>query len=152
MGKPVAFDASADERDTRGFISMMTMRPSAGFTANCTFEPPVSTPISRNTAIEAVRMRWIFLVGQRERGRDSDGIAGVHAHRVDVLDGADDDGVVALIAHDFHLEFFPAEQRFLDQHLVGGRGFEPALDHLEEFLAVIGDAAAGAAQREARAG
>ena len=56
MGKPVAFEASAEERDTRGFISMMMRRPSAGFTANCTFDPPVSTPISRNTAIEALRM------------------------------------------------------------------------------------------------
>ncbi len=28
-----------------------------GLTANCTLEPPVSTPISRNTAIEAERMR-----------------------------------------------------------------------------------------------
>ena len=27
IGKPVAFDASADERDTRGFISMTTSRP-----------------------------------------------------------------------------------------------------------------------------
>jgi len=56
IGKPVAFDAKADERDTRGFISMMTSRPSAGLTANCTLEPPVSTPISRSTAIEASRM------------------------------------------------------------------------------------------------
>src|SRR5580704_5821614 len=61
IGKPVAFDANADERDTRGFISMMTMRPSAGLTANWTLEPPVSTPISRSTAIEAVRMRWYSL-------------------------------------------------------------------------------------------
>jgi hypothetical protein len=30
MGKPVALEASADERDTRGFISMMTMRPYPG--------------------------------------------------------------------------------------------------------------------------
>ena len=61
IGKPVAFDASAEERDTRGFISMMTRRPSAGLTANCTFEPPVSTPISRSTAIEALRMIWYSL-------------------------------------------------------------------------------------------
>ena len=126
MGKPVAFDASADERDTRGFISMMTMRPSAGLTANCTFEPPVSTPISRSTAIAARAHALIFLVGQRQRGRDGDGIAGVHAHRIDVLDGADDDGVVGAVAHDLHLEFLPAEHGFLDQHLVGGRGVEPA--------------------------
>jgi hypothetical protein len=57
IGNPVAFDASADERYTRGFISMTSMRPSTGFTANCTFEPPVSTPILRSTAIDALRMR-----------------------------------------------------------------------------------------------
>src|SRR5918993_219491 len=55
IGKPVAFEASAEERDTRGFISITTMRPSSGLTANCTFEPPVSTPISRSPAIEASR-------------------------------------------------------------------------------------------------
>ena len=57
----MAFDASAEERDTRGFISMTMRRPSAGLTANCTFEPPVSTPISRSTAIEASRMIWYSL-------------------------------------------------------------------------------------------
>ena len=30
MGKPVAFDASADDRETRGFISITTMRPVVG--------------------------------------------------------------------------------------------------------------------------
>ena len=58
IGNPVAFEASAEERETRGFISITTIRPSAGLTANCTFEPPVSTPISRKTAIEASRMIW----------------------------------------------------------------------------------------------
>ncbi len=47
MGKPVAFEARADERDTRGFISMMTWVPSTGSTANWTFDPPVSTPTRR---------------------------------------------------------------------------------------------------------
>ena len=54
----MAFEASAEERETRGFISITTIRPSSGLTANCTFEPPVSTPISRRTAIEASRMIW----------------------------------------------------------------------------------------------
>ena len=58
IGKPVAFEASAEERDTRGFISMMTMRPLAGLMANCTFEPPVSTPIFSRIASDATRMRW----------------------------------------------------------------------------------------------
>src|SRR3546814_1996814 len=61
MGKPVALEASADERDTRGFISMTIMRPLCGLTANWTLEPPVSTPISRNTAIDALRMIWYSL-------------------------------------------------------------------------------------------
>ena len=37
---------------------MTTSRPSAGFTANWTLEPPVSTPISRSTRIEASRISW----------------------------------------------------------------------------------------------
>ena len=57
----MALDANADERETRGFISMTTMRPSCGFTENCTLEPPVSTPISRSTASEALRMIWYSL-------------------------------------------------------------------------------------------
>ena len=34
IGNPVAFEANADERDTLGFISMTTMRPSLGLTAH----------------------------------------------------------------------------------------------------------------------
>ena len=54
---PVAFDASADERDTRGFISITTIRPLDGSIANWMFDPPVSTPISRITRIAASRIR-----------------------------------------------------------------------------------------------
>ncbi len=57
----MAFEASAEERDTRGFISITTRRPVFGLMANCTLEPPVSTPISRSTAIEALRMIWYSL-------------------------------------------------------------------------------------------
>ena len=131
---------------------MTTRRPSAGLTANCTFEPPVSTPISRSTAIEASRMTLVFLVGQRQRRRHGDRIAGMHAHRIDVLDRADDDAVVVLVAHHLHLELFPAEHRFLDQHFGGRRGVDAALDDLDELRLVVGDAAAGAAERERRAG
>ena len=58
MGYPVALLASADERETRGFISMTIIRPFCGLTANWMFEPPVSTPISRMTANEASRINW----------------------------------------------------------------------------------------------
>jgi hypothetical protein len=61
IGKPVAFEASADERETRGFISITTMRPSFGLIENCTLLPPVSTPISRRIAIDALRSSWYSL-------------------------------------------------------------------------------------------
>ncbi len=57
----MALDASADERETRGFISITISRPLSGLTANCTFEPPVSTPISRRIAIDALRISWYSL-------------------------------------------------------------------------------------------
>ena len=58
IGNPVAFDARADDRLTRGFISITTMSPFAGFRANCTFDPPVSTPTRRMHANAASRMAW----------------------------------------------------------------------------------------------
>ena len=58
-GNRSPLDASADDRDTRGFISMISTRPSSGLTANCTLEPPVSTPILRSTSIEASRSAGI---------------------------------------------------------------------------------------------
>ena len=58
IGNPVAFEASADDRDTRGFISMITMSPLVGSRANCTFDPPVSTPTRRMHAKAASRMSW----------------------------------------------------------------------------------------------
>ena len=58
IGKPVALDASALERDTRGFISMTISRPSVGSTANWMLQPPVSTPTERMMPIERSRMAW----------------------------------------------------------------------------------------------
>ena len=58
IGNPVALDASADERDTRGFISITSSSPSAGFTANWMLQPPASTPISRMIATAASRIAW----------------------------------------------------------------------------------------------
>ena len=58
MGNPVALEASAELRDTRGFISITSISPVSGFTANCTLEPPVSTPTARITRSDASRRRW----------------------------------------------------------------------------------------------
>ncbi len=90
----------------------------------------------------------VFLVGQRQRRRHRDAVAGVHAHRVEVLDRADDDAVVVFVADHLHLELFPAEHALLDQHFAGRRGVDAALDDLDELRLGVGDAAAGAAERE----
>ena len=58
MGKPVAFEASAELRLTRGFISMTMMRLVSGSSANWMLDPPVSTPTARMMAMAASRMRW----------------------------------------------------------------------------------------------
>ena len=98
-----------------------------------------------------VAHRLVFAVGQRLDRRDGDRVAGVDAHRVHVLDGADDHGVAGLVAHHLHFEFLPADERLLDQYLVVERCLQAARDDLAEFALVVRDAAAGAAEGEAGA-
>ena len=78
-------------------------------------------------------------------------IAGVNAHRIEILDRANNDAVVGLVADDLHLEFLPAEHALLDQHLVGRRSVDAALDDVDELALGIGEATAGATHGEARA-
>src|SRR5574337_44589 len=61
MANPVAFDASAELLETRGFISMTTILPFSGLTPNWMFDPPVSTPISRMILSDASRISWYSL-------------------------------------------------------------------------------------------
>ena len=92
----------------------------------------------------------VFFVGERQRRCHRDRVAGMHAHRIEILDRADDDAIVVLVANDFHFVFFPAQHRLFDQHFTGRRRVDAALDDLDEFGLVISDAAAGAAERERR--
>ena len=75
----------------------------------------------------------------------------MHTHRIKVFDRADDDAVVVAVTNNFHLVFFPADDRFLDQYFLGRAGVEAALDDGNKLFAVVGDAATGAAEREGRA-
>ena len=81
---------------------------------------------------------------------DGDRIAGVNAHRIEVLDGTDNDDVVRPVAHHFQLELFPADDRLFDEDFVDGAELQAVRDQLVEFLAVVSDAAASAAERETR--
>src|SRR5690606_12745732 len=58
--------------------------------------------------------------------------------------------IVVAIAHDLHFVLFPADHRFLEQHLARRRRFEAARDDLLELFPVVGDAAARTAERERR--
>src|SRR5512136_2821834 len=61
IGNPVALEARAEERETLGFISMMTIRPSSGRMANWILDPPVSTPISRMARMAPSLILWYSL-------------------------------------------------------------------------------------------
>ncbi len=90
----------------------------------------------------------VFFVRQRQGRRHGDTVAGVHAHRVDILDGTNDDGVVRFVAHNFHLKFFPTQQAFIHQNLVHRGSVHAGATEMDVVLAVIGHTAAGAAHGE----
>ena len=93
----------------------------------------------------------VLTVGQRHRRRDGDRVAGVDAHRVEVLDRADDDDVVGLVAHHLQLVLLPPDDRLLDEDLGRRAGVEAGAGDAGQVLVVVGDAGAGAAHRERRA-
>jgi hypothetical protein len=78
----------------------------------------------------------ILAVRQRLRGRHGDRVTGVNAHRIEVLDRADDHDVVLAVAHHLQLEFLPADDRFLDQQFVVHGHVEPAASDLVIVLHV----------------
>jgi hypothetical protein len=102
-------------------------------------------------AYGAIAHHLVFAVGEGLRGRHGDGIAGVHAHGVEILDGADDDAVVGQVAHHLQLELLPAEHALFDEDFVHRRKVEAALQNLGQLFLVVGYAAAGAAEGEAGA-
>ena len=76
--------------------------------------------------LRLVAHRLVLGVGQRLLRRDGDRVAGVHAHRIEVLDRADDDHVVRLVAHHLELELFPADHRLFDEDAMDRREVEAA--------------------------
>ena len=75
----------------------------------------------------------------------------MHAHRVEVLDRADDDDVVGAIADHLELELVPAAHRLLDEHLPDRRLGQAALHLTAQRGEVLREASAVAAERERRA-
>ena len=150
IGKPVALDASALDRDTRGFISMTISRPSLRVDRELDVAAAgVDADLAQDGDAQ-IAHPLVFPVGQRHRRRDGHRVAGVHAHRVDVLDRAHHHDVVVAVAHQLELEFLPAVDRFLDQH-VGARGRgQPGAGHPVDLLGGVRQARAQPAHGERR--
>ena len=92
----------------------------------------------------------VFLVRECLAWRDDDAVAGVRAHRVDVLHVADGDAVARAVPHDLVLDFLPTDERFLQQHLMNRTGRQAGCDDAVELVLGVGDAAACAAERVCR--
>ncbi len=92
----------------------------------------------------------VFLVRQGLCRSNGDRVTGVHAHRVEVFDGADDDAVVLLIADNLHFVLFPADQGFVDQQFFSRRQVQTARADFFELFTVVSNTATGAAHGEGR--
>jgi hypothetical protein len=75
----------------------------------------------------------------------------VDAHRVEVLDRADDDDIVVQIADHLELELVPATDRLLDEDLGDGALAEAPFDDRAELRLGVGETAAVSAERKCRA-
>ncbi len=89
----------------------------------------------------------VEVVSERLLGRNRDRVAGVHAHRVDVLDRAHDHDVVSAVAHHLQLELAPADDRLIEQHLTDRRDLQAVRDDPLELPLRARDAAAAPAER-----
>ena len=77
--------------------------------ANLDVRPAGLHPDGPDDLSRQVAHGLVFDVREGLGGGDGDRVAGVHPHRVEVLDAADDDDVVRLVAHHLQLELLPAQ-------------------------------------------
>ena len=113
----------------------------------------VAAAFDLQAADDGQRCRTQHLVLQVVQGLarcDDDGVARMDADGVDVFHVADDDAVVGLIAHDFVFDFLPAGNGAFDEDLVDWAEFDAARGDHEQFVFVMGDAAAGTAEGKGR--
>ena len=148
IGKPVAFDASADERETRGFISISCSSLCLRLVRELDVRAPRGDADGARAREGGVAEPLQLAVGERLLRRHRPRVAGVDADRIEVLDRADDDAVAGRVDDDLELELLPALERALDEDLTDWARSEAVLDPRPQLLARSGDPAAAAAERE----
>ena len=109
----------------------------------------VDTDLAQNVDAEVTHC-LVFAIREGHRGRHGDRVAGVHAHRIEVLDRAHDDHVVVAVAHQLELEFLPTVDGLLYQHVGARRCGQPFTGHPVHVLGGIRHARAQAAHGERR--
>ena len=90
-----------------------------------------------------------LFIGKRLSWSNGNGVSRVNTHWIEVLDGADDNTVTCGIAHDLHLNLFPALDGLLYQYLVFWGKQESLLNNLYELFWSMCNAAACATKGEA---
>ena len=98
----------------------------------------------------AVAQHMVFAVGQRLRGADDDGVAGMNAHRVQIFHVADGNGRIVGVAHNLVFDLFVALDALFNQYLMHRGQFECVFQHRAAVIFVLREAAACAAQCECR--
>ena len=76
-------------------------------------------------------------VSQGQCGCHGDRVTGVHAHGVEVFDGADDHDVVVGVTHHLQLVFLPAEDGLLQQDLASRRVLNTGAGNTVEVFLVV---------------
>ena len=97
-----------------------------------------------------VAQALVFAVRERQCGRDCDRVARVHSHRVEVLDGADDNDVVGAVAHDLEFVLLPPKDGLLQEHLRHRGVVQPGAGDPAEVGLVIREAGAESPHGEGR--
>ena len=90
-----------------------------------------------------------LFIGKRLSWSNGNGVSCVDAHWIEVLDRADNNTVTCGIAHDLHLNFFPALNGLLYQYLVLWRKQKALLHNLYELFWGVCNAATCTAKGEA---
>ena len=101
-----------------------------------------------NDLQRTVAEHMIFLIGERLRGTNDNGVACVDSHGVDVLHVTDGDGSVVFVAHHLVFDLLEALDALLDQNLMNRRERQGVFHHWQKFFLVIRKSAARAAQRK----
>ncbi len=85
------------------------------------------------------------LFGDGQHGGRAEGIAGMDAHGIDILDEADGDHIAVCVTDDLQLQLLPAEDGLLHQNLAHQGSLQTSGDDRLEFFLVVDETAAGAA-------